>query len=141
MMPSTTPELTILYDGGCPLCLREIHFLQQRNHAGHLAFTDINEPNYDPSSSGGITYREAMTRIHAIRHDGRLLRDIAVFREAYRLVGLGWLYAPTKWPIISTIANQIYALWAGQRLRVTGRANLEELCACRQTSPNGEVYN
>ena len=35
-----------------------------------------------------------MGRIHASGL-GEVLRDVAVFREAYRLIGLGWLYAPT----------------------------------------------
>ena len=46
----------------------------------------------------GIGYREAMGRIHAVAADGTVLQDVAVFREAYRLIGLGWLYAPTRWP-------------------------------------------
>lgn len=131
MLP-TIPQLTVLYDGGCPICLREVRFLQRRNHSGYLAFVDINSPDYDPDHNAGITYREAMARIHAIRLDGHVLRDVAVFREAYRLIGLGWVYAPTTWPVVSFLADKVYALWAWQRLRITGRANLETLCACQQ---------
>ena len=43
------PTLTILYDGGCPLCLREVRFLQGRDRqAQRLAFVDIDAPTYDP---------------------------------------------------------------------------------------------
>jgi hypothetical protein len=31
-----------------------------------LAFVDIDATDYDPQTHGGITYREAMGRIHAI---------------------------------------------------------------------------
>ena len=130
-------ELTLLYDGGCPLCLREVRFLEQRDQqrhpgAGRLAFVDIDAADYDPARHGGITYREAMGRIHAIGADGSVLRDVAVFRQAYALIGLGWLYAPTGWPLLAPLVNQLYGLWAAARLRLTRRPCLEELCALRR---------
>lgn len=125
------PALTLLYDGGCPLCVREVTFLRSRDRLGAIQFVDIDEQGYDPSAWGGITYRQAMARIHALRSDGTQLTDVAVFREAYRLVGLGWLYAPTSWPFIGPLINRVYGLWAGQRLRLTGRPDLDSLCGCR----------
>jgi predicted DCC family thiol-disulfide oxidoreductase YuxK len=125
--------LTILYDGGCPLCLREVRFLQGRDPEPHrLAFVDINAPTYDPGRHAGISYRDAMGRIHAIDGDGTVLRDVAVFRRAYELIGLGWLYAPTGWPLVAPLAEAAYRLWARLRLPVTGRPGLEQLCQERE---------
>jgi predicted DCC family thiol-disulfide oxidoreductase YuxK len=131
------PALTILYDGGCPLCLREVHFLQSRDRARNgaaprLAFVDIDAADYEPTDWGGISYREAMGRIHAVADDGTVLRDVAVFRGAYRLIGLGWLYAPTGWPLLGPLVDALYSLWAAARLRLTGRPDLEQLCAARE---------
>ncbi len=128
--------LTLLFDGGCPLCLREVRFLEARDRARHpgeprIAFVDINAAGYDPAAHAGITYAEAMGRIHAIAADGSVLRDVAVFRRAYELIGLGWLYAPTGWPLIGPLADAAYGLWARWRLRLTGRPSLEELCRQR----------
>jgi len=125
------PILTLLYDGGCPLCLREVRFLRRRDRQGAIRFVDIDDQDYDPSAWGGISYRMAMARIHALRSDGTLLTDVAVFREAYRLVGLGWLYGPTAWPLFAPLVNWVYGLWAAQRLRFTGRPDLDSLCGCR----------
>jgi predicted DCC family thiol-disulfide oxidoreductase YuxK len=72
-----------------------------------------------------------MGRIHAIKGDGTILRDVAVFREAYRLIGLSWIYAPTRWPLIGRLADWTYRAWASWRLQVTGRESLEVLCANR----------
>ena len=130
MMSETS--LTLLYDGACPLCLREVKFLKRRDLHGRLAIVDIDQDTYDPAQWKGIGYRDAMARIHAIRADGEILQDVAVFREAYRCVGLGWIYAPTQWPFIGALIDRIYALWASQRLRMTGRASLNELCHCKQ---------
>jgi predicted DCC family thiol-disulfide oxidoreductase YuxK len=129
-------RLTLLYDGGCPLCLREVTFLRQRDRQQHplapcIDFVDIDAADYDPQRHGGISYREAMGRIHGLRSDGTVLRDVAVFREAYRLVGLGWLYAPTDWPLLRPLVDGVYDLWARWRLRITGRPTLDQLCSCR----------
>jgi len=139
-MADTPPiALTLLFDGGCPLCLREVTFLRQRDARLHpqalrLNFVDIDASDYDPVAHGGISYREAMGRIHGLRSDGTVLRDVAVFREAYRLVGLGWLYAPTDWPWLRPLVNGAYQLWARWRLRFTGRPDLDQLCRCRSAS-------
>jgi predicted DCC family thiol-disulfide oxidoreductase YuxK len=135
-MAADAPGLTLLFDGGCPLCLREVRFLQRRDRARHgdatrIAFVDINAPDYNPAAHAGISYADAMGRIHAIGGDGEVLRDLAVFRRAYELIGLGWLYAPTTWPLVGSLATAAYGLWARWRLRLTGRPALEQLCRQR----------
>lgn len=135
-MATRSADLTVLYDGACPLCLREVKGLQRRDRACHgdhprLAFVDIDQVDYSPEVHAGISYAEAMGRIHAITAEGEVLRDVAVFRRAYTLVGLGWLYAPTHWPLLRQLADLAYGLWAAGRLRLTGRPNLETLCRAR----------
>ena len=129
---TTTADLTLLYDGGCPLCLREVRFLKARDASARLAFVDVDDASYEPSAWAGISYRQAMARIHAIKADGTVLKDVAVFREAYQLVGLGWMYAPTTWPLLGPLVDRLYTLWAKWRLAITGRDDLEALCACRR---------
>ena len=127
------PPLTLLFDGACPLCRREVETLRSRGQGnGRICFVDIDAPDYDPAAHGGISYREAMGRIHAIGADGRVIVDVAAFREAYGLVGLGWLYAPTTWPWLKPMVDGIYGHWAAWRLKLTGRADLETLCAQRE---------
>ena len=132
----TATALTLLYDGGCPLCLREVRFLRQRDARLHgerprLAFVDVDAADYNPEQHGGISYRAAMGRIHAIDAHGTVLTDVAVFRAAYRQIGLGWLYAPSGWPGLRQLSDGLYGLWASWRLAVTGRPSLDQLCSCR----------
>ena len=42
-------KLTFLFDGGCPLCLRETNFLKKRDITNQIAFIDINSKDYDQS--------------------------------------------------------------------------------------------
>ena len=138
-----SPELTLLFDGGCPLCLREVRFLQRRDRDQRLAFVDIDAADYDPEAHAGISYRQAMGRIHAISAAGTVLQDVAVFREAYRLVGLGWMYQPTRWPLLGPLVDWVYGVWAGRRLQMTGRADLDTLCrdrdSCQRVDAGGPV--
>ena len=120
-------KLTIFFDGGCPLCKREVDFMNSRNNEGYLRFIDINNSNFS-FDKYGITYKQAMERIHALKSDGSMIKDIHVFREAYTLIGLGWIYAPTKLPIIDKFIALIYGVWAKYRLKITFRPSIEKLC-------------
>ena len=126
-----TVKLTILFDGGCPLCKREVDFLHSRNQKGYLTFIDINSLDFSLELEYGITYKQAMERIHALRSDGSVIKDIKVFQEAYSLIGLGWIYAPTKLPILDNFIEFIYRLWAKYRLKITFRPSIEKLCTER----------
>ena len=126
-----TVKLTIFFDGGCPLCRREVDFLQSRNQKGHLGFVDINSSDFSLDLKYGITYKQAMERIHALKIDGSIIKDIKVFQEAYGLIGLGWIYAPTKLPILDKFIEFIYGLWAKYRLKITFRPSIEKLCSER----------
>lgn len=131
----TTPtwKVKLLYDGECPLCIREVNFLRQRDAGrGLVAFVDIADPNYIPALHGGVDFETAMGRIHAILPDGSVIQNVAVFRCVYEILGIGWVYAATKLPVIGTIADSVYGLWADQRLALTGRADLATIVAERQ---------
>ena len=126
-----TAKLTIFFDGGCPLCQREVDFLQSRNQKGYLSFIDINTSDFYLDLKYGITYKQAMERIHAFKSDGSLIKDIKVFQEAYTLIGLGWIYAPTKLPIFDKFIEFIYGIWAKYRLKLTFRPSIERLSSER----------
>ena len=122
----------MLFDGACPLCRREVSFLRNRDSLTYLSFVDIDSCDYNPELYKGISYREAMGRIHGITSSGEILKDVQVFREAYRLVGLGWIYAPTTWPVIGSLIDQVYRFWAQRRLSFTRRPSLDQLCRSRE---------
>ena len=119
-------KLTVLYDGGCPLCRREVDYLSRQDKANNLQFVDIDRSEYNPEEYQGITYEQAMATIHAIQNDGTIIKNLAVFREAYKAIGKGWLYKPTQWPVVSTVANSLYRLWASNRLKLTGRGTVQQ---------------
>jgi predicted DCC family thiol-disulfide oxidoreductase YuxK len=133
--PNTAPtwELKLLYDGQCPICVHEVNFLRQRDgEQGRLAFVDIMSDDYDPADHGGVSFEAAMGRIHAVRADGEVLQNVEVFRQIYAVIGLGWVYAATRWPIIGPVVDWLYGLWAMLRLPITGRPSLRQIVAERE---------
>ena len=91
-----TAKWTILFDWGFPLCQRELDFLESRNQEATLKFLDINNPDLSLELEYGITYKQALERIHAIKSDSSLIKDIEVFQEAYNLNWIRMDLCPNK---------------------------------------------
>ncbi|KAI0497076.1 uncharacterized protein At5g50100, chloroplastic [Dendrobium catenatum] len=125
---SNTWKIKMLYDGECPLCMREVNMLRERNQAyGTIKFVDISSDDYLPEENQGLDYKTVMGKIHAIQSDGTIHTNVEAFRRLYEEVGLGWVYAITKYKPILTITNGIYGIWAAYRLQLTGRPSLEKI--------------
>jgi predicted DCC family thiol-disulfide oxidoreductase YuxK len=114
-------RFTMLYDGHCPLCVREIRALKRLDRGREkLRLVDIAAPEFDPAPYGRAQ-DELMARIHGVLEDGTVIEGMEVFRRAYAAVGLGWLLKPTAWPGIRPLADAAYRWFARNRLRITGR--------------------
>ena len=116
-----TPEITVLYDGECPLCAREVTMLRRLDRGRcRIGFDDIAAPGFDPARYQR-SHAELMARIHGALPDGTLVEGVEVFRRAYAAVGLGWALAWTRWPGLRVLADAGYRWFARNRFRLTGR--------------------
>jgi len=125
------PEITFLHDGGCPLCAREVAMLRRLDRGrGKLAFDDIAAPGFD-AARYSAAHVDLMARVHGVLPDGTLVEGVEVFRRAYAAVGLGWLLAPTRWPLVRPLADAAYRWFARNRMRLSGRGEVcnAERCA------------
>ena len=120
-------KLIFLFDGGCPLCLRETNFLKSKDKKNFINFIDIRI-NYIPENFKNISFKQAMENLHGIRGSGEIIYGVDVLAYSYELVGLGWIYYPAKLPILSDFIRFLYKYWAKNRLKLTGRDNLEKIC-------------
>jgi len=137
---AVTWTFRLLYDGGCPLCVREVDFLRERDGgAGKLSLVDVAADDYDPKENAGIEYETAMATIHGVDAEGRVYTGVEVFRKAYEAVGIGYVYALTKIPAVLNAANAVYDVWAKYRLNVTGRGSLAEHLAARKARLDGKA--
>ena len=124
-------KLTFLFDGGCPLCLREIKFLKSRDNFNQIKFVDINRDDYDPVFFKNISYSKAMSNLHGILENGEIIRGLDVLAYSYELIGLGWVYFPLKTKILAPVLRLVYRYWAKYRLQITGRSNIEKICTTK----------
>ncbi len=126
-------QIKLLYDSECPLCMREVNFLRKRDaERGLVKFVDVADDAYSAQENGGVDFETAMGRIHAVLADGTVIKNVEVFRRVYEILGMGWIYAATKLPVIGPIVDRVYELWADRRLALTGRPALETIVANRQ---------
>ena len=127
-------KLIFLFDGGCPLCLRETNFLKSKDELNKIDFVDINNVNYNPILFKDISYAEAMSNLHGILENGNIIKGLDVLAYSYELIGLGWVYYPLKIEFLAPFLRLFYKYWAKYRLKITGRSNIEKLCTseCKQ---------
>tara|TARA_B100000287_G_scaffold365587_1_gene360354 strand:- start:102 stop:494 length:393 start_codon:yes stop_codon:yes gene_type:complete len=126
-------KFIFLFDGGCPLCLRETRFLRKKDISNKINFVDINNDNYNPLFYKNISYKEAMSNLHGILENGEIIKGLDVLAYSYELIGLGWIYYPLKISFLAPGLRLFYQYWAKYRLKITGRSNIEKLCTSKCT--------
>lgn len=112
--------IEVFYDGGCPICTREMALLRRLDRKGRIRFADITAEGFD-AASVGVPWAALMDRIHGRLADGTLVEGVEVFRRVYTAVGYGVLVAPTRLPGVAQVLDLAYRLFAKNRLRLTGR--------------------
>lgn len=100
MNAPASPELTVYFDGSCPLCQREIALYRRQRGAERLAWHDVS----DGAPTGpGLSCTDAMRRFHVRDAQGRLHSGAAGFARLWRSLPrwrvLGWVAAvpPIRW--------------------------------------------
>ena len=97
-VPHPADTLTVLYDGSCPLCRREIAHVQglaQRQGNTGLCFLDLStDTAHDPAERQAL-----LARFHVQRGNGTRLHGAAAFVAMWqRLPGWRWLARTARLP-------------------------------------------
>ncbi len=69
----------------------------------------------------------------------KIITNVPVFRRVYEELGMGWVYAVRKLPIIGKIADILYSIWAYWRLKFTGRPALAEIITSKNQNPDDNL--
>ena len=95
-MPSAA-TLTVLYDGACPLCRREIDMYRRLQADVPLCFADISDS--DVPLPEGATREQLMARFHVRRPDGSLESGAHAFLALWSVLpGWRWLAMAGRLP-------------------------------------------
>jgi 3-demethoxyubiquinol 3-hydroxylase len=121
--------LTVLYDGQCPLCQREIAHvrgLAQRSADAGLCFVDISA-QADTASQFSADRAALLARFHVQRADGSRIDGAAAFAAMWaRLPGWRWLARFAQLP------GMLYVLEVAYRGFLRIRPQLQKLARRRE---------
>jgi len=100
--------IQVYYDGGCPVCSREIDMYRARPGADAFKWVDIHLAEQEQLGPG-LSRNQALARMHVRLSDGTLLSGAAAFGAIWRhLPGLRWLGRAMLLPAILAIAEVAY---------------------------------
>jgi len=77
-------QLTVWFDGGCPLCVREIALMRRLDRRSAIEFVDVSTPD----STCPIDRGALLERFHAREAGGEMLSGAAAFAAMWRAVPL-----------------------------------------------------
>lgn len=107
----------VFYDGGCPVCRREIAHYRRLDRDGRVQWHDI-DAHPETLDDHGIDRIDAMRRFHVVDANGRVRSGADAFTVVWaelpgwqivgRVVRALRLHAPLEWA---------YGLWAARRWR------------------------
>lgn len=126
-------EINVLYDGKCSLCVFEINMIAKMDTKGRVKFTDIEDAEFDPTKpeNANISYETAIANIHAVTSNGDILVGVPVFKAMYNAVGLGFLFAFTRFEILCKITDALYSVFAKYRTILSRGEDMTSLIAAR----------
>ncbi|MEO7939477.1 MAG: DUF393 domain-containing protein [Burkholderiaceae bacterium] len=118
---NAAPPLTVLYDGACPLCRREIGIyrgLRPLRSESPVCFTDISDA--DVPVPPGTTRKQLLARFHVRDQHGQLHSGARAFLLLWAtLPGWRWLALAGRLPGAASVMEQCY------RLFLRGRPTLQ----------------
>lgn len=115
-LQSITTKLTIFYDGDCPLCLAEIHFLKQHNQRGLLVFTSLQQLDF---ANSDIKCDLALRTIHAKLAAHEIIVGPEVFYEAYKRTDLRLVNYLFSLKLFRYFYAKFYGLFAKYRHQIS----------------------
>ena len=116
-----SPPLTVLYDGACPLCRREIGLYRGLQSRAPLCFADVNDSALPLPP--GTTRAQLLARFHVRQSDGHLLSGAQAFLALWAaLPGWRWLARAGRLPGAAWALERLYRLFLRGRPALQGWA-------------------
>lgn len=99
-------SLTVLFDGACPLCRREVSVYQALKPAQPVAWLDVSQASLALTPEDRARY---MARFHVRRQDGSLLSGAAAFVALWQVMpGWRWLARVAMLPGVTPVLELLY---------------------------------
>lgn len=121
MRTSETPELTVYFDGACPVCRREIGFYSRRTGEA-VSYCDV-ATQFTPTTD--LSREAALARFHVRLPDDKLLSGAAAFLALWACTpGFRYIARPLSARPVVMGLDVIYALFLKLRRLWRPQANV-----------------
>ncbi len=108
--PVNAPPLTVLYDGACPLCRREIGVYRGLQPNSPVCFADVSDAAVPLAA--GTTREQLLARFHVRSRDGELLSGAEAFLALWAaLPGWRWLALAGRLPGAAWAMERTYRVF------------------------------
>ena len=108
---SADPALIVWYDGGCPLCRREIALMRRLDRANRVEFVDAASPATLCPLDRGLL----LSRLHALENNV-LHSGVAAFAAMWRAIPLLWpLGQAARLPPVAWLLDRAYRAFLKHR--------------------------
>ena len=120
-------RLTVLFDGGCPMCRRTVRTLHRLDWLGALQFADATNAERRERFAPGLTEADVLVEMYVIDTAGRRYGGYDGFLRLARVIPLMWPFlAAGGLPGIRQLGHAVYRRIAANRVR-RGRCT-DEFC-------------
>lgn len=126
----------VYFDGGCPVCTREIAFYRRRpGMEDAIVWQDVMAGDTAPASD--LDRETALARFHLRQADGRLVSGAAAFIALWRMTpGFTWLGRLLGTPPLPWLAERAYAGFLRIRPLIVPRRDCAgDACATQTALP------
>lgn len=124
-------ELTVFYDGFCPLCVREVKKLSKLDKRKRMQFVDIQAEGFE-NQYPLINKQEANRILIGQKADGSITKGLDTTHAAWTLAGKSYVTAWLRWPIISFFTDKAYLIFAKHRYTLSAIFTGQKRCeACQ----------
>jgi predicted DCC family thiol-disulfide oxidoreductase YuxK len=129
MPAAAQAPLTVFYDGGCPLCRREIGWYRRRRALAPIEWLDVSRCP-DTALPDGHERQTLLARFHVALPDGRVTSGAAAFLAVWlRYPGLRWGARLASIPPLPWLLERGYRVFLRVRPRLQRRASCSDRCA------------
>lgn len=121
-------KTTLLYDGACHLCSREIRLYKKHNAKKTIGFVDISAKGFD-AKAWGVDPKAVHKHMHVRLADGTYRTGLDAFVAVWQVLpGYGWMARVATTPGVAPVLRLGYKAFAQVRPWLPKRRNDDASC-------------
>lgn len=130
--PESCDVLTVMFDGACPLCRREIGIYQSLTPQEPVAWLDVSKTSLDMTPAEQARF---LARFHVRQKDGQILSGAAAFVALWlTMPGWRWLGRFGRLPGVTPVLEVVYRGFLHLRPYLQRLANVVEAAKAKKAA-------